>query len=303
MLPSLVTLRQFLTVLDSGTLRQASVVLNIAQPALTRRIQKLEEDIGVPLLVRHTHGITPTEAGLVLRDWASRLLSLSAQMEAEVRATAAAPTGSIRLGFPASVAMSLIGKAIPEFLLRFPNVTFYLTEGNSRVVQELLLKDKLDMAIVSLPKDHPDIDIVPLYTEAFWLIGRPEDWTFKSESISFEQLKGLPLIVSKYAMDAKDLHLSDLPQTPVVEVDAIASIHPLVRAGAGYYLGLPSSLWQELRRSEFVGAPVMDIQISRSMIRRKNRPPTKAVTEFTRQIVAVTKTTIEANEMPWALAE
>src|SRR5687768_1596474 len=76
---SLTTLRYFVKVVETGGFRQASNALGIAQPALSRRIRLLEAELGTALLVRHQRGVTPTEAGALLRDRAEQLVFSASQ--------------------------------------------------------------------------------------------------------------------------------------------------------------------------------------------------------------------------------
>ncbi|HTI88742.1 MAG TPA: LysR family transcriptional regulator, partial [Alphaproteobacteria bacterium] len=71
------TLRQlhyFLRILELKSFSKAAANLHIAQPALGLQIRKLEDELGVPLLNRHSRGVTPTEAGLILREHAQTVL-------------------------------------------------------------------------------------------------------------------------------------------------------------------------------------------------------------------------------------
>jgi DNA-binding transcriptional LysR family regulator len=106
-------LRQFLAVVDAGTLRGAAQQLNISQPPLTQTIRKLEDGLGTSLFVREPKGMVPTTAGRLLADEARALLARLERAERRVRATAeeAAP---LRIGF---VSAALNG-TLPSLLRR-----------------------------------------------------------------------------------------------------------------------------------------------------------------------------------------
>ena len=83
-------LRYFLAVVDAGSFSGAAAVVNVAQPALSLHVKKMEEALDTPLLLRGAQGVTPTEAGLLLAARARRLLVDFDQAVEETRAAPAA---------------------------------------------------------------------------------------------------------------------------------------------------------------------------------------------------------------------
>src|SRR5439155_21992618 len=96
----LIQLKYFLRVAELRSFSKAADALHVAQPAITRQIRLLEEELGVALFHRHSRGSEPTEAGRLLEARAAALLRLAEQTRVDVVSRARAPTGTVRVGFP-----------------------------------------------------------------------------------------------------------------------------------------------------------------------------------------------------------
>jgi hypothetical protein len=96
-------LNYFVTVIECGSFARASARLRIAQPALGWQIRKLEEELGAQLLLRHSRGVEPTDAGLRMLGHARVILARAQEAAAELRSLASEPQGTVVLGLTPSV--------------------------------------------------------------------------------------------------------------------------------------------------------------------------------------------------------
>src|ERR1700733_712057 len=96
----LVAMETFVRVIDARSFSGASKVLRVGQPAVSKTIAQLEDRLGVRLLLRSTHGLTPTEAGRKFYDRAKRLIEEADEVELAARGTAAAVMGRLRVCTP-----------------------------------------------------------------------------------------------------------------------------------------------------------------------------------------------------------
>lgn len=273
----------FLEVVRQGSITGASAALHVAQPALTRQMQLLEEDLGAALLVRHGRGVELTEAGALLRERAEMLLALNLQCRDEVRHRNAEPRGRIRFGFLPSLSNLLIGKAVAESLQRYPLLAFSLHEGFSQELRSLLLGGQIDLAIMSIEMQHQDLHATPLFAEDLWLASRPDRWKFSSRrSVRGRDLQGLPLMHASFLRARLDKLAGHegLKLQHVLEGEAMAAIRAAARAGVGYIVGPRSGLELDIRAGEFVGAPIAGLDVVRALFRRADRPASRALSEF-----------------------
>ena len=92
------SLAYFVRIAELGSITRAAAHLRVAQPALTRQVQRLEEELGAPLFTRVNRGVRLTEAGQRLLDGATRILRDVERTSDEIRAHDAFPSGRIVLG-------------------------------------------------------------------------------------------------------------------------------------------------------------------------------------------------------------
>jgi LysR family nitrogen assimilation transcriptional regulator len=283
----LLSLRYFAEVVRQRSITKAATKLGVVQPALTRRIQLLEEELDAPLLLRHRRGVEPTDLGIIVFDRAEAMLRMAQEIETEVQSHMAEPVGHVRFGFPPSIGSLFIGKLLSDFFPRFPRVTFYLLEDFSGGVSEALLSGRLDVGIMSFKSTHPDLDFEFLFEEDLWLIARASDWTFgKTKLLKPEALRDRPLLVTSFLkLTLEQLGAErGIPFRIVVEADSLTALREATRAGAGLFVTPHSSVERELQSGEFCGARIEDLKISRGLFRRRDRSPTRAVAAFVQMI-------------------
>jgi len=276
----LTSLRYFAEVVRQRSVSKAALKLGVVQPALTRRVRVLEDELGTALLLRHRRGVEPTEAGVLVFERAEALLRMAQEIETEVQSQIAEPIGQVRFGFPPSIGILFVGRLLADYLRRYPRVTFYLQEDFSAAIREALLAERLDLGVMSCEAAHPDLDLQPLFQEQLWLIGQPQDWPFENhDELSVDCLKDLPLLLASFLHRALERLGAerDIQFRVRVEADSLTALREALLAGVGFLITPRSSVDRELKSREFVGAPVQDLKVSRGLFRRRNRPPSRAV--------------------------
>ncbi len=276
---NLTRLRYFSTVARMGNFRRAAEILHVAQPALSRHVQLLEDDMGVQLLTRTSRGVSLTEAGQVLMEGSENLVRMSTDLKDEVRARTSVPRGTVRIGALPSIAQMLVPPVIALARARYPELRFGLTHGYTGDLREMLLADKLDLAILTEFTKHPDLVIEPLYQEDLWLVEQPGGKRRK-RSVKAAALAGLPLMLPHYLridlerlVPAEDLNV-------VVELEAAMPMVDLITSGVVAYFGPPLVMWDEINTGRLTGVPVQGFRLARALARRKSRPATTATLTF-----------------------
>lgn len=141
----------FLTIARIGNLNQASQMLYVSQPSLTKYIQRLEERLGTSLFDRSTTPMKLNEAGqlyyrflLKQKESEQALLTQIADMRNQIR-------GTLRFGIPPYSGQCYLPKVLPIFSRRFPEVKIELTESNGDSLEQALLAHEIDLAVFHLP--------------------------------------------------------------------------------------------------------------------------------------------------------
>jgi DNA-binding transcriptional LysR family regulator len=154
-------LRYFVAVAGRLHFGRAADDLHIAQPALSRQIRALEDDLGTPLFTRNRHGVALTDAGRQLLTDAGPLLASALAVRRRVTVAA---RGSQRLmaGFRVGIAVTA---AVRRFNDRHPDVLVDVQRIEGDDQAPMLLDGRIDVGYVRLPIDEAGLRVTPLYTE------------------------------------------------------------------------------------------------------------------------------------------
>ncbi|MDM0112330.1 LysR family transcriptional regulator [Variovorax sp. J22R133] len=153
-------LHAFVTIIEAGSLGRAAVALNITQPALSRTIKRLEDQVGSPLFERHSKGMHLTDIGGVLLPHATLLLRESEHASEEINAMRGLAKGTIRVGALGSIACLALPQAIDRVLAKWPKLRVYVVEGVWDRLAEGLIKHEIDLALGVSVADTAEITAI-----------------------------------------------------------------------------------------------------------------------------------------------
>ncbi|WP_273785045.1 LysR family transcriptional regulator [Brucella intermedia] len=240
-------LRYFLAVAEEGNFTRAAAKLGIGQPPLSQQIRDLENEIGVALFHRVPHGAELTAAGAAFLDEAKASLAAAEKARLAAQGAARGETGRLALGFTASSAFNpVVSGTIRKFRARWPEVRLTLTEMNSHLLMQSLMRGEVDAAFIrpglENPKDvrvkrladepmmialpshhplavHPELPISALANEAFVLFPRIVGLSLYDDVVEACRKAGFEMIVAQEApqmpsivnLVAADLGVSIVP--------------------------------------------------------------------------------------------
>ncbi len=185
-------IRYFLAVADKLNFTRAAELCNVTQPALTRAIKSLEEELGGLLFHRERANTHLTELGRIVRP---HLEHLSAETEEAKRLAKAFSHGEdtkLKLGIMCTIAPVQIIDLIGSIKSHHPGVTLELCDANAWELQEKLLNGGLDVAIYCLPGREPDerTHVMPLFREQIVIAINPRHRLANGDSIRVKDLDG-----------------------------------------------------------------------------------------------------------------
>lgn len=234
----LLQLQYFRTVARMEHMTKAAQELHIAQPALSKTISRLEEDVGVPLFDRHGGRIRLNTFGKAFLDKVEKALVLLEEGKKEVSELAGLDQGSIHL---ATSTLDRLSDALGEFLALHPDVNFRITQASMAEMTQLVEAGEVDMCFTALPIDRPEFCAVSVMKEDVY-VAVPQGHRFSERhSIRLSELAKDPFIGYKEGFpfqQMNDLLFQQAGITPnfVCRVDEPAAIASLVRAGLGVAL-------------------------------------------------------------------
>ena len=141
-------LRYFLAVAEALNFTKAAALLRVAQPALSRRVQDLEDEIGVDLLKRSPRGVVLTAEGKVFLDKTRQILKLADESVEQVRALARGEEGELHMGYAPAPTVEILPPALAAFQKAFPRVRVLLHDFSEQELIEGLRNGRLELALM-----------------------------------------------------------------------------------------------------------------------------------------------------------
>lgn len=236
-------LRYFTHVARLGSFNRAAAQLNVAQPALSRQLKKLEQELGVRLLTRNGRGVELTEAGSVLLAQAESLIFQMEETAKLVSGREERMRGHVVVGLPPTCGLLIGPELLEGFRARWPHATLILREGISSSLEEWLLDRRLDVAVMHNTLPLEGIEVEPVLHERMVLAHAPsaEPDAKRAKIIKIRDLGSIPLILPSLPHSNRRLIERAAAQhgarlNIVAEVDSVRFTKALVKRGVGQTL-------------------------------------------------------------------
>lgn len=186
-------LRYFLQIAERGNFTRAAEDAKISQPALSRSIQKLEEELGQPVFERKTRSVSLTDAGTLLQSRARQVLSILDDAKAEI--TDDGQSGRIRVGAIPTIAPYFLPKVLKRFSNQYPKATLIVQENTTEVLLKSCTQGEIDLAIVALPVPTKYLDVEELFQEELLLVLPPDHPLVDKPKIHLSDVEPLPFVL------------------------------------------------------------------------------------------------------------
>jgi LysR family nitrogen assimilation transcriptional regulator len=248
-------LRYFQAVAELGSYSRASEQLRISQPAVSRQIAKLEQELETALFKRHGHGVTLTDAGRILLERSQLALRQLDQTKSEIRGGKRGPAGAISVALPPAAGYFLAPALVRRFNAEYPNVFLRIVGGFSSYIHEWLTRGQVDLACVHDPLPQRGFESTPLVKEEVYLVGRRTGGLPLRDHVRVAELPGIPLILpsrpnaSRRVVDGWSAD-AGIALNVKLEVDDHSMLRGLLRQGLGFTLLTRSALDSDLRQDD-----------------------------------------------------
>ncbi len=191
-------LRYFLTVVREGTITAAARCLHITQPALSRQLQELEEELGQKLFIRSTRTISLTQEGMFLRKRSEGIMEIVEKTEADFNSMGELVGGDVYIGGAETEAMRLIIQVIRELQRDYPEIRYHFHSGSYADITERLDNGRLDFGLLIQPADVAKYDFINLpASDMRGVLIRKDHPLAQKEHVTCQDLLNVPLICSK----------------------------------------------------------------------------------------------------------
>ena len=234
----LLQLRYFRTVARLEHMTKAAQELHIAQPALSKTISRLEENIGVPLFDRQGGRIRLNSFGKAFLGKVEQALILLEEGKKEASELAGLEQGSIHL---ATSTLDRLSDALSDFIAQHPHVNFRITQTSMEEMDDMVENGEVDLCFTALPIQRQDMSSVSVLKEGVFLGVSPKHRLAGRSSVRLSELAEDPFIGYKEGLPLQLMNEQLLREAGIVpnfvcRVDEPAAIASLVRAGLGVAL-------------------------------------------------------------------
>lgn len=218
-------MRDFIAVVDSGSLTRAAGLLGVSQPAVSQRMAQLEASVGARLLERGPRGVEPTALGLAFYRGAQQLVRQHDQLSSVLAAGGEELRGPVVVGLPATVAGLLAPELLTLLRREHPGIRLELFESMSGYIEELLGRHRLDLAVLFRPDPAPRPGEVVLYAEDLFLVSAADGPLGTAAGpVALADLAGVPLVAPGARSNLRDV---------VEQAFAAAGLEPEIVADVG----------------------------------------------------------------------
>ena len=261
-------LRYFLRVAEYRSFTRAADELHIAQPALSRQVKLLEEELGLQLMHRHGRGVVLTEAGSQLLARSASLVNAFDRLIIDMRRSAGGDVkGSLMLGMPISLSRRVTMPILARCRAELPGATLRIVEGYSELVADWLSSGKVDLAI--LLGDHTRRGITAeriASEEVYAVVGADTAWA-QRQNLTPAELAAIPLALPrrphwKWVM----LDSAGIRPMHVIDADSMVETLQAVQDGLGAALMAASAVDDEIAAGEVKAIPITGGGLFRTLV-------------------------------------
>lgn len=274
----------FLETARRRNLSRAAEALHVTQPALSARLQALENELGVALFERSRRGMRLTDAGVAFRPFAEHALQALDDGRTLLTEHARGIAGRLTIGTAPAVGAYVLPGLLARYVSRFPSVRLSVRTGHSEEIVELVASGELDIGLIR-ELHHPGVTARPLYEDELVLVA-PSGHRFAGAGpVNVAALAGQTLILfdrtsSYYDLTNTIFRAGGVQPRSTIELDNIEAAKHMVRQGLGVALLPHTAIAGEVAQGVLRAIPL------------EAAPPTR------RRIIAVRRTSTAPPSVP-----
>lgn len=186
-------LRYFLSVADLANFTRAAEELGISQSALSRSIQRLEEELGQPVFERQGRSLSLTEAGALLQRRTQQILTLIEDTKSEICDDG--QSGRVRVGAIPTIAPYFLPEVLKQFSEAYPQATVIVQENTTDALLKSCTQGEIDLAILALPVPDRYLEVEELFQEELLLVLPPDHPLVEKEKIRLSDVEPYPFVL------------------------------------------------------------------------------------------------------------
>jgi DNA-binding transcriptional LysR family regulator len=284
------TIRQlevFLAIAHAQSFSRAAERIHLSQPTLSEHMKELEDELGVPLFIRHSRSVSLTEPGRVFEDYATRVVATLAAGRHAIAELDGLKRGSLVVGASTTPGTYVLPARIAKFREEYPGITVALRIANSRTVQERVRDGEVDLAVIGGHVLGPSERCVAagILDELQLIV--PPDYPVKDGVLSPARLARERLLIREEGSATRQateraLREAGVTLRPAMELDHTETIKRAVMAGLGVAFVSRYAVEDEVRSGRLRALSVQRMKVRRHfhVIHDERRPLSASARAF-----------------------
>ena len=261
-------LRTFLAVRKHLNYTRAAEEILLTQPAVSRQVRQLEEELGVRLFEQIGKTLHLTDAGKTLAVETEKLLGAMERTAEAVRSHRSAEYGSVRIGASTTPGFYLLPGLLGRFHRRYPKVALHYTVENSLKIEQMLVRNELDLGFVGAQLSSEELELKPLVEDEIVCFTSPSHRLAKGRHIAPSSLEEEMWIIREKGSATRRLFEDWLSSgngtiRKAIELTCPETCKALVQAGIGISFMSIHGLRSEIRARRLVRVPVTGMSLKR----------------------------------------
>jgi LysR family transcriptional regulator, low CO2-responsive transcriptional regulator len=284
------TIRQlevFLAIAHAQSFSRAAERIHLSQPTLSEHMKELEDELGVPLFIRHSRSVSLTEPGRVFEDYATRVVATLAAGRHAIAELDGLKRGSLVVGASTTPGTYVLPARIAKFREEYPGITVALRIANSRTVQERVRDGEVDLAVIGGHVLGPSERCVAAGILDELQLVVPPDYPVKDGVLSPARLARERLLIREEGSATRQateraLREAGVTLRPAMELDHTETIKRAVMAGLGVAFVSRYAVEDEVRSGRLRVLSVQRMKVRRHfhVIHDERRPLSASARAF-----------------------
>jgi len=248
--------RIFYAVATCGNITKASKKLMISQPAVTKQIKTLENQLGGELFIRTKKGVILTDNGREIFNYVKQAIDCFQNAEMQFSNLKNLEKGTIRIGVSTTLAKLYLIKYLQIFHKEHPNIAIEISTDPSRLMRKKLRDGRLDIVIAKLlDNEDNDLESIELGTLHDCFIAGNEYKQLKDKIITFKELDKYPILLQKYPSTSREsldnfCRINNVELTTKMEIGSANLLEEFVKIGLGIGLVTKEFVSSDLDNNE-----------------------------------------------------
>lgn len=284
-------LHLFLDIAEQGSLTRAAAKTGSPQPAVSRRLARLEEECGGALFLRTGRGVTLSDLGQRIHAHVLRVFEDIDALSREVGSLKGVATGEVRLAALPSLYLAVVMPLFARLREAYPGIRLQVLESSAGQIDQWLVNGVVDIGLTYRYGKKRSPDVERIARVGSFLVGPPSDPRLQARTIRFAELDGLPLVLPSSPSGVRLLYdqLSRRAGTHlnvVLEADSTQIQKAAAMQGRAYAILPLHPIAQEMKQGLLLATRIVEPRIDRdiALVATSARPASQATREVTRII-------------------